>query len=127
MEKSYGLGASSIGGADAAKMAQAFVERTQAGAGQQTSAPGQDPASLRQQFAALCQVCERLNSQRNRLREIADTVLGGEPEEVAAGQGANAIPVVGGLTQDIMDAFKSVAMMLGQIDHQINRLSRVSS
>lgn len=86
-----------------------------------------DPASLRQQYSALCVLCERLSTQRNRLRDIADFVLGGEPEEAPGSIGANKLSPVGGLTAELVSAFESAGQLLLQIDRQIDRLQRVSS
>lgn len=91
-----------------------------------TTAAPIDPASLRQQYSALCVLIERLASQRNRLRSVADVVLGEEPPEACGTIKGNSLPA-GGMTAEIVTAFENAGDLLLQIDRQIERLERVSS
>jgi hypothetical protein len=84
-----------------------------------------DPASLRQQYSALCVLVERLASHRNRLRSVADVVLGEEPPEACGTIKGNSLST-GGVTAEIVTAFENAGDLLLQIDRQIERLERVS-
>jgi hypothetical protein len=84
-----------------------------------------DPASLRQQYQALCVVCERLAMHRDRLRNIGDFLVGEEPQETTAGIGANRLSA-GGMAGDIATAFENLGQLLLQIERQAERVERVS-
>lgn len=85
-----------------------------------------DPAAMRHHVQGILALNDRLICQLNRLRDIADCVLGPEaltPEP----KGCSSAPFsVGGVTASIMGAFEGASSFLNDIDRQIERLQRIS-
>lgn len=107
----------------------AYVAQTQAGIGPTSNRiESADLASVRLHIQATCVTCERLNVQRNRLQVIADSLLGEEPPQPDSGETSalRATPVNGSMGE-LVAVTEGAGRLLVQIDHQIDRLSRVSS